>query len=430
MSEYALPGLHIELPELAAPPPSFNESSTLASLLDMQKQEYAADAPQGWRSLPANTQNIETSLSAAAILRADASELLLIGMGGSINGARAIYRALEMSGSVQAALEFMDNPDPLSMISTLESIDPESCAVLAVSRSGSTLETVAMLAAALQHIPAGSIGETGAACAVCSLAGDNPLSRLATASGWLHIPFPQDVGGRFSIFGPAGLVPLAFSGLDVRALAAGAAESSETLENQLLADSPAWLLSQMLLAGRNANTVLYTYSDNLQGLGDWWRQLIGESLARRLADGSYSGLMPIIARGPADQHSQNQFYLDGPDSSAYVFLGVDSMGFDLSINRGSSRLPAEFSSLSGLEFSRIMQASRQGSMQALRDSGRFCALLQLERLSEEGLGSFMQFWMYVTACMGIRLGINPYVQPGVERSKLIINALLRQAASD
>ncbi len=430
MTENKLPGLLLELPELATPEHGHDETRPLAELLDEQRALLGKPDMQGWRRLSFDTPNLELSLQSAALLRENATELLVIGMGGSVNGARAVHSALELSGSVHSALEFLDNPDPLSIISTLEVIDPERCAVMAVSRSGSTLETVAMLAAVLQHVPAGPLEDKGPACAVCSLPNDNPLARLAGERGWLQLPIPEDVGGRFSVFSPAGLVPLAFCGIDISRLLESAAETATLLENLPLADNPAWQLSGMLTAAGSGNAVLYHYADCLSGLAEWWRQLLAESTGRRMADGSSVGITPLVARGAADQHSQNQLYLDGPGDPFFVFIDIQEPSAYLSINRSSEFLPAGFERLRGLEFSHLQSASARGTLQALQEAGRRCARIGLEGASEQALGSLLQLWMYTTACLGLRLGINPYDQPAVERGKRITAGLLDAATGE
>ncbi|MCB1187500.1 hypothetical protein KDL29_10070 [bacterium] len=421
-AEYRLPGLSLRLSQ-TGDSTGFDAEATLATLLDRQQAELGDAALMGWRGLPSETHSIEQIQQAARLLAAGSSELLLIGMGGSINGARAVYRALELDSRLMRAVEFMDNPDPATMITVLESVDPASCSVLAVSRSGNTLETVAMLAASLQFLDAGDAG--GPQVAVCCLDNDNPLGTLADRHGWERIALPAHTGGRFSMFTAAGLLPLAFAGLDIAALSKAAAETATLLEGTALADNPAWQLSGLLLADGIANAVLYCYGDLLLGFGDWWRQLIAESTGRTLPDGKRIGVNPLVARGASDQHSLNQLFLDGPANNAYCFLSCNEPQFDMSVNRGSERLPAGFEHIAGQSMHALLEASRRGTLATLESAGCPVAELELDRLDEQALGSLLQLWMHTTACLGIRLGINPYDQPGVERSKQVTDRLLR-----
>ena len=421
-TEYRLPGLLIRCADRPDLQRDADPSRPLSELLDAQQQQYGKAALQGWRSEASGISRPYDILSAAEQLAGTATELLLIGMGGSINGARAVYRALELSGSIRHPLEFMDNPDPHSMIGLLESVDPERCAVLCVSRSGRTLETLAMLAAALQHLDAGNAATP--AVAVCCLDGNNPLGNLADAKQWQRIRLPEDVGGRFGMFTAAGLLPLAVAGIDINALLEAAQSTAQLLESTALPDNPAWQLSGLMLAEGIDNAVLYVYGDLLLGFADWWRQLIAESTGRRLPAGRSCGLLPVVARGTADQHSLNQLFMDGPRSSSYTFLSCSSSQFDMAINTGNSFLPQGFEHLAGQSLSRLLEASRLGTLRAMREAGLPVNEILLDELSELSLGSLLQFWLYVTACLGIRLGINPYDQPGVEQSKQLIEQLL------
>ncbi|MCB1217589.1 hypothetical protein KDL44_09355, partial [bacterium] len=399
MAEFSLPGLRLELPLERISPDRERDEQALAALLDRQQAELGAQAPLGWRRLPAKSLEDAGIAAQAARLAEGANELLLIGMGGSINGARCVYRALELDSRLLRAVEFMDNPDPASVVSLLEGIDPEHCSVLAVSRSGTTLETVSMLAAALQFLEAGNANAPGVA--VCCLENDNPLARLADERNWQRIPFTADTGGRFSMFSASGLLPLAFAGLDIQALCRAGAETAEQLESTRCSDNPAWLLSGMLLGDGCANCVLYVYADLLLGFGDWWRQLIAESTGRTLADGSRVGINPVLARGASDQHSLNQLFMDGPLNCSYVFLSCRESPFDIGIKRGTELLPEGQRHMAGRSLGELLEASRRGTLATLRDRGMPTAELVLERLDETALGSLLQLWMHTTACLGI-----------------------------
>ncbi|MEZ5338177.1 MAG: hypothetical protein R3F46_07900 [bacterium] len=414
MAEFSLPGLKITIDNDCA---DGIPAGPLSNLLNDQQQRYGNDALMGWRRICADEGNVNRAMETAAALSKSAQELLLIGMGGSVNGARAVYRALDLRRSVHHTVEFMDNPDPLSMISLLSVIDPDRTSVLAVSRSGNTVETLAMLATVMQYLPAGRQPADGPLTAVCCLPGDNQLAELAARHGWLQHDAHRNIGGRFSVFSAAGLIPLAFSGIDISKLNVVAAEAAEQVEECDLSDNPAWQLSSLLVSSRES--VLYSYADVLAGFSDWWKQLIAESSGRRMAKSGSVGITPVIARGTADQHSINQLLLDSPGDRSCCFIGFDDHGFDVELASDNDFLATGSNHLGGLTMSEMMRASLEGTRDALMAEGVGCANIMLERPDERSMASLLQLWHYTTACIGIRLGINPYDQPAVERSKQI-----------
>jgi glucose-6-phosphate isomerase len=237
---------------------------------------------------------------------------------------------------------------------------------------------------------------------------------------------PPDVGGRFSIFSPVGLLPLAFAGVDVARLLEGARRLQEECISQPVSTNLAWRLAAIhyLLhtrAGKNI-AVQYSYGDPLLLLGDWWRQLWAESLAKASKlDGSPSGIgqTPVVARGATDQHSQNQLYFDGPADKVYAILTATTWATDEIIRLPSTASLDRLSYLNGHTFREILDASRKGVRDALRAAGRPVYELILPAVSETEIGAYMQLWMLATAYAGQLYNVNPFDQPGVEQNKAI-----------
>jgi glucose-6-phosphate isomerase len=267
------------------------------------------------------------------------------------------------------------------------------------------------------------------------------------------------------VFTPVGLFPLAFLGLDVNALLDGAyAWQSAALAGKL-AENHAWQLAALhyLLHTRGGATcaVHYIYGDPLVLLGDWFRQLWAESLAKRGTDGRCGGcLTPVVARGTTDQHSQNQLYMDGPNDKVYGFITSERWPVDPSVAVGARRalpeyqneelqavrdsqasplssgearlaptIPPDLSYLTNRTFGEILEACRAGTRDALIEAGRPVYELTLRDLSPDSVGAYMQMWMLATAYAGLLYGVNPFDQPGVERSKVLTKQRLTQSSS-
>ncbi|MDQ3022923.1 MAG: glucose-6-phosphate isomerase, partial [bacterium] len=169
--------------------------------------------------------------------------------------------------------------------------------------------------------------------------------------------------------------------------------------------------------------VQYIYGDPLLLLGDWFRQLWAESLAKRSKLDGTTGdgvcLTPIVARGTTDQHSQNQLYMEGPDDKVYGFVTCEKWPEDpVVLTSGRDlKIPPELEYLRGRTFGELMEACRLGTRDALTELGRPVYEIILPELSERSIGAYMQMWMLATAYAGLLYNVNAFDQPGVERSK-------------
>jgi glucose-6-phosphate isomerase len=168
--------------------------------------------------------------------------------------------------------------------------------------------------------------------------------------------------------------------------------------------------------------VNYVYGDPLLGLGEWWRMLWAESTAKaERLDGTPNpyGMTPVVARGSSDQHSQNQLYLDGPDDKLYVFTSCAQWPADPPLDPAPGVLPPGLSGITGRSFAQLLQAGLAGTQGALTEAGRPVCGITLPRCGPHEIGAYMQLWMLAAAYAGMLAGINPFDQPGVERSKAI-----------
>lgn len=372
---------------------------------------------QGFFELPFDAAGVRAVEKLAKRLQEKFDRLIVVGIGGSDLGARTIWHAL---GEKKMSLEFVSNPDPETLYHVLAATDWSRTAINVISKSGTTLETMAIFMT-LRDALIKAVGETAHAAHVVATTDPSDASTLyqiAKDEGYAILPHPLNVGGRFSVLSAVGLLPAAASGVNVRRLLAGAADVEAERRMHAEESVPARLAANQFLSmtkhGRDIH-VLMPYADLLHEFGFWYRQLWAESLGK-VRDGESVGPTPIAAFGAIDQHSQIQLYNEGPDNKTVTFIEVESF-------RRSLRVPKVWGDkqgigyVGGLSFSDILHAERAGTEHALASNGRPSATISIPKISEESLGALFMLYETATAYMGELLGVNAFDQPGVEAGK-------------
>jgi glucose-6-phosphate isomerase len=362
----------------------------------------------------------------AAELSSRGHTMLLLGVGGSALGAQAIRAALPGPVHGGQKLEILDTIDPVRVQRCLAGLDPTETVVVAVSKSGSTLETLALLRLCIQWLSDATGDSWTQRVAVVTDPDSGPLRTLAQERGLLSLPVPGNVGGRFSVLTAVGMLPAAFLGLDVDALCAGALAQRARVEEPSLERNPAWQIAAVHHCWREhlSNSVWLTYSDQLLDLGLWFRQLLAESLGKVGGQGRRRGWTPIVARGPADQHSQLQLWRDGPRSELFTIVHVDSgqetpVIPDLS---GPEASPGHW--LQGHTFADLSDAAREGTTASLIDSGAPVLEVSVPCLDEAAMGALFVVLESSVVLMGLMDGVDPFDQPAVEDAKRFAAGLL------
>ncbi len=391
-----------------------------ASQVSLDQGASAGKRGLGWQNLPLEAD--ETSKTLGEKLR-HFRFLILIGIGGSALGTQMLISALMdfrypwNDHPAVPSLFVADNLDAAKNNALWDSVDPASTALVVVSKSGYTLETLgnflffrARLARTLGEGP-----ELERRIFAVTDPEEGLLRRYVTEQALESLPLPPAVGGRYSVLSSASL-PLAWAlGIDGDQLKAGAAAMKKSLEERRsVGSNPAWAMAAWCCAhyqrGRQV-TVFMPYGDRLKRVGDWFGQLWGESLGK-----GGIGFTPQAVLGSIDQHSQLQLYMEGPDDKVYIFLNVGSLMPDaFEVPPVPSLQEAAY--LQGLPLEKAMDHERRGTMAALALQGRPLCGLEMERMDEWNLGGLIYFLETVTALTGFLLGINPFDQPGVEEGK-------------
>lgn len=384
-------------------------------------------------------------LAAAANLGEHVDRVVVLGIGGSYLGARAVFEACchpyhnELSRAERGGkprLYFaghnVDNDSTLALIDLLHSGHSPATGALerwgieVISKSGGTLETAIALRQFLAALSRSLGGDDQLLRQlVIPVTGDRgKLSELAQAAGWeVRFPIPDGIGGRYSVLTAVGLLPMATVGVDIIKLLEGAAAMNARFQKALVAENPVlnYVAVAHLMEVRRGATirVLSAWGQGLEAAGMWYDQLLAESLGKH-----ERGATPLTAVNTRDLHSRGQQHQQGRRDKLITNLVVDRPRRPpLAI--GAAKFDQDqLNVLARKTLPEVLGAAMAGTNQAYAEVGRPTTALHLPRLDEASLGQFFQMMMLATAVEGRLIGINPYGQPGVESYKKHMTALL------
>ena len=383
--------------------------------------------------LPARRDDLPACRDLAAAFRERFDDVILLGTGGSSLGGQTLYGLAERGfgpppGSPR--LHFMDNVDPDTFAALGAALDPARTGLIAISKSGSTAETVTQLLVLLPWLR-DAVGEAGLPDRIAAVTEpkDNPLRALATRHGLPCLEHDPGVGGRFSVLSVTGVLPALLAGLDVEALRDGA---GDVLERTLAATDPGAAAPALgaavqiaLRRGQGIGTsVLMPYLDRLDRFGLWYCQLWAESLGK---DGA--GTTPIKARGTVDQHSQLQLYLAGPRDKLFTLLLMDTSGQGTAVAPASVADPG-LAYLKDRGLGDLLDAMGRATAETLIENGRPTRRFVIERLDEAVLGALLMHFMLETVIAAELLGVNAFDQPAVEESKVLARRYLAEMGAE
>lgn len=393
----------------------------------------------GWLDLPlhpsaAQREEHQRLLTCARRLQGEIDTLVVIGIGGSYLGARAVLESLQHTLDFQARAAGR----PLSprvvwaghhlegsyYRDLLHSLEGREVAVNVISKSGTTTEPAIAFRLLRQALEEryGAQKARGRIVATTD-AHKGALRQLATRNGYETFIVPDDVGGRFSVLAPVGLLPLAVAGVDVDALLAGAALearrcAAQTADVTALPSARYAAARHALLLQGFAVEVLAGFHPSLHYISEWWKQLFGESEGKR-----GRGLFPASVDYTSDLHSMGQYMQQGRRFLLETFLQVDEAP-------PGPPIPALGEDLDGLEYlaGRSVAAVNAKALEAVaaahQEGGVPNMTVRLPRIDPHSLGSLLYFFEHAVAVGGRLLGVNPFDQPGVEAYKTNLFRLL------
>jgi glucose-6-phosphate isomerase len=382
----------------------------------------------GWLDLPTRTTKklVDGIKATAKELGGKADVLICIGIGGSYLGARAAIEFLSPSFEDlrrKPRVIFAGhtiNSDYLADLLAL--IKDKEVAVNVISKSGTTTEPGVTFRVLRQWMEK-RYGRAGAAGRIAATTDPKKgaLRKLALEEGYATLDIPPDVGGRFSVLTPVGLLPIAAAGIDIGKLLYGAAQAMNFCKggspDSNLAGRYA-ILRNILFKRGFTTEVLASFQPQLHYLGEWWKQLAGESEGK-----NNTGIFPASLDYTTDLHSLGQWMQEGVRSVFETFVLLRDTAHTVSVPHFADDSD-ELNYLAGRSFEEINQRAYQGTLFAHLDGGVPCASLILDNRSEDTLGQVFYFFEKAIALSGYLLRVNPFDQPGVEAYKKNMFALL------
>ncbi|NJK70806.1 glucose-6-phosphate isomerase [Candidatus Gracilibacteria bacterium] len=383
---------------------------------------------QGWLSLPFDHENRDIAEDFAQSNGDQYDNIVLLGIGGSSLGPKCLRDCLyNYKKNKTKRFVILDNIDPDYLTSWSREFNLRKTLFLVVSKSGRTPETISQYLFFRQKILENDLIVKDHFVFITDPI-EGYLRTVSQKEGIVAFDIPSNVGGRFSVLSNVGLVIAEFMGIDTKALLCGGQAGIEAFKN-----SPngkgcyayQLALNQYNLAesGHNINIII-PYSSRLKIFGDWYTQLLSESIGKKLdRNGNivHTGITPHAALGVTDQHSQLQLFKDGPCDKLIIFIEV--MNFESSIN-----IPAvddELSLyLSGVGFDDLLKAELAGTKLSLTESGKPNLSVVVDKVDAYNLGELFVLFELATAFLGELYNINAFDQPGVERSKTLTKEIL------
>ncbi len=375
-------------------------------------EEIASRERPGLAFMDLVKQDTSAIKDAAREIRNDSESFLLLGIGGSALGPKTILEAMSPMHNLRKTprVFIYDNVDPVTLENVLSLIDLDKTTVNVITKSGSTAETMSSFMVLYEKLK----GRSGGVVATTDPE-KGYLRQIAEADGFFKtLPVPPDVGGRYSVLCPVGLLLAEVAGVDCDELLAGAARMQERCSDPEPWKNPAYLYGSMLYLmdkeeKRNI-TVMVPYSDRLRPLAEWFCQLWSESLGK-LGMGS----TPYPSIGTTDQHSQMQLWMDGPQDKVVTFIRVEDHGADVTIPRVFKDTGVAY--LGGHSLGELFNAAEEATELALATAGRPNMTLRVPKVDAAHMGELFYFFEIATAYAGFLYGINPFNQPSVEMSK-------------
>lgn len=355
--------------------------------------------------------------------------MLLLGIGGSALGPRALQKAFmpeqDWPGHKGPWLWIADNVDAASLEAWLEKLNPWETLVVAISKSGGTIETMSQYFIVRDWLVKALSQDWTKHVLLITDAKSGAMREEAEQRNLPSLPVPDHLGGRYSVLSAVGLVPAHFCGLDWQALLRGALKVTAplTADPASLGRHPAWRLAcwaKALLDEQYGQLIFFSYIPAWACFGQWFGQLWAESLGKK-----GKGSMPLPAVGVTDQHSLLQMFLDGPKDKGCLFLECPNLPLGRKFGVGDSiPLPEKWSYLRGRHFGDLLAAEAVGTLGAMAAQQIPLVRLSMHQADEEAAGSLIALLELTTLFTGWLLEIDPLDQPAVEYGKRLANARL------
>ena len=381
----------------------------------------------GWVNLPSeiNEDLLIDIENTAADLRKKSDVFVVIGIGGSYLGARAVIEALQnhfapLTGEQPIIVYAGHNMSEDYLADLIALLDKKDYSLAVISKSGTTTEPAIAFRILKQHL-INKYGEEEAASRIVAITDKARGALKQLAKGYKTYIVPDDVGGRFSVLTPVGLLPIAMAGIDIRALVKGAVEMErQCKENQTVTNAVSQyaVVRQVLYAQGMTNEIMVNYEPRLVYFSEWWKQLYGESHGKQ-----HKGVFPASVTFSTDLHSMGQYIQDGLRNLFETVISVENSNHDLRIPMETDDLD-QLNYIAGKRISEVNHKAELGTVLAHEDGGVPNIRIVIPEISAKVLGELIYFFEMACAVSGYLLDVNPFDQPGVEAYKKNMFALL------
>ena len=400
---------------------------------ELQENKNKEEEFLGWLEHPTkyNKKEFEKIKKCAKKIREDSEILVVIGIGGSYLGARAVIESLTHSFYNLLPKEERKSPQILYVGNDIsgkyleelvELIGNRDLSVNVISKSGTTTEPAIAFRFFREFMENKyGIKEARKRIYVTTDKEKGALKTLATKEGYETFIIPNNVGGRYSVLTPVGLLPIATAGIDIDKLMSGArfAEEKYNDENLKYNDCYKYAVARNLLYKNDKNIeILVSYKPNLHYFIEWWKQLFGESEGK---DGK--GIYPSGAEFTTDLHSLGQYIQEGRKNLFETVINVEKEESNIKINVDEDNLD-EINYLADKTMDYVNKKAMEGTINAHVEGDVPNIVINMEKIDEETIGHLIYFFELACAMSGKILGVNPFNQPGVEKYKTNMFKLL------
>ncbi len=379
------------------------------------KQEYT-----GWVTWPDlyDKKEFEKIKKISSKIKKNSEVLVVIGIGGSYLGARAVIEALSKHFKSNNSVEILyvgNNLNPNYINEVIDYVSDKDISINVISKSGKTTEP-AIAFRIFRNLMENKYGIDGARkrIFITTTRKKGALYKIAMQEKYVKLSIPENIGGRYSVLTAVGLLPMAVAGLDIDKIMKGAMIAKEKYneENLRYNDCYKYAVARNILFNRDKNIeILGTYEPKLSYFIEWWKQLFGESEGK-----NYTGIFPSGAVYTTDLHSLGQYIQEGRRNLFETIINIKNSNSDIIVSYDEENLD-ELNYIAGRSLSYVNKKAMEGTIKAHVDGGVPNILINMDNLNEETIGHLIYFFEKACAVSGMLLGVNPFDQPGVEKYK-------------
>ncbi len=382
----------------------------------------------GWIELPTNYDKKEFSR-----IKKESDILVVIGIGGSYLGARAVIEALTSSfqnmltdkqRKYPQILYVGNNLSPNYINELIEYIGVKDFSVNVISKSGTTTEPAIAFRIFREMLENKyGIEEARSRIYVTTDKERGALKTLADNEGYEKFVIPDNVGGRYSVLTPVGLLPIATAGIDIDKLMAGAQTAQERYNDSNLKYNECYkyaVVRNILYKLYKNTEILVNYEPKMHYFTEWWKQLYGESEGKE-----QKGIFPAGVDFTTDLHSMGQYIQEGRRNLFETVISIENSATDIIINKDEDNLDG-LNYLAGKGLDYVNKKAMEGTIKAHVSGDVPNIVINIEKLDEENMGELIYFFEKSCAMSGMILGVNPFNQPGVEEYKKNMFKLLKK----